>query len=111
MATVSKKTAGTKKVSAAKVNEPVKASVVKKVLAALSRAIPKFDGKDGWGLAPGIVRLNPLPVGYRIGSRFQMLKNEENRVGGKKSVFKGTAKAPTRSGTYVQAIKRAKKKS
>jgi hypothetical protein len=88
--------------------EPLKMVIKYGTSKPLAMAIPNFDNSKGkvWDLEPGLYRLNPLPVGYRIGSRFLMLKSEENRIGGKKSVFKGTAKTRTRSGTYVQAIRK-----
>jgi hypothetical protein len=89
--------------------EPLKMVMKYGTSAALARAIPKFDNSTNWDLKPGLYRLNPLPVGYRLGNRFVMFKREENRVGGKKSVFKGTAKAPTRSGTMYQVMRRKKK--
>jgi hypothetical protein len=88
--------------------EPLKMVIKYGTSSSLARAIPKYDTSTNWDLKPGLHRLNPLPVGYRLGNRFLMLKRQENRVGGKKSVFKGTAKAPTRSGTMYQIMRRKK---
>lgn len=69
----------------------------------LSRAIPVFDRPPySWNLAPGTYRLNPLPVAYRIGTRWIMYKGS----GGKRSVFKGTEKTPTREGKYHSVIRK-----
>jgi hypothetical protein len=74
--------------------------------APLARAIPKFDTDSEWNLIPGTYRLNPLPVVYRIGNRWIMVKNKGKGTGGKRSFFKGTKRAPTRSGTMYQAIRK-----
>lgn len=87
--------------------DPLKMVIKYGTSAALARAIPKFDSKKGWDLEPGLYRLNPLPVGYRLGNRWMFIKDQGKGTGGKASIFKGTAKAPTRSGTYYQAIKKA----
>jgi hypothetical protein len=87
--------------------EPLKMVIKYGTSAALARAIPKFDSKEGWNIEPGLVRLNPLPVGYRLGNRWMFIKDQGKGTGGKASTFNGTAKAPTRSGTYYQAIKKA----
>jgi len=87
--------------------EPLKMVIKYGTSRPLARAIPDFDKPGGkWDLEPSLYRLNPLPVGYRLGNRFAMFKSEEKRIGGKKDVFKGTAKTRTRSGTYVQAIRK-----
>lgn len=93
---------------------PLKMVIKYGTSAALARAIPKFDSKNknqsnatAWDLEPGLYRLNPLPVGYRLGNRWMFIKDQGKGTGGKASTFKGTSKAPTRSGTYYDAIKKA----
>jgi hypothetical protein len=68
----------------------------------LSRALAEFDRTGLWNLAYGHYTLNPLPAGYRVGTRWAWYKAS----GGKASKFKGAEKV-TRSGTYRSEIKKA----
>lgn len=68
----------------------------------LSRALEEFDRTGMWNLEYGYYTLNPLPAGYRVGTRWAWYKGS----GGKASKFKGAGKV-TRSGTYRSAIKKA----
>lgn len=68
----------------------------------LSRALAEFDRTGLWNLKPGYYVLNPLPAGYRVGTRWAWY----NAGGGNADKFKGTSKV-TRSGTYRSAIKKA----
>ncbi|NDD54933.1 hypothetical protein EBZ39_13895 [bacterium] len=69
----------------------------------LAHAIPVFDRPPYvWNLKPGTYRLKPLPVSYRIGTRWIMYKG----TGGKRSTFKGTEKSPTREGKYHSLIRK-----
>jgi len=67
----------------------------------LARALEEFDRTGVWNLEYGYYTLNPLPAGYRVGTRWAWYKGS----GGKADKFKGTNKA-TRSGTYRSAIKK-----
>lgn len=66
----------------------------------LARALEEFDRTGSWNLEYGYYTLNPLPAGYRVGTRWAWYKGS----GGKASKFKGTKKV-TRKGTYRSEIK------
>jgi hypothetical protein len=69
----------------------------------LAKALDVYDRTGHWQLQPGYYVLKPLPAGYRVGTRWKWYKGS----GGKASKFKGMSRsAPTRSGTYLGAIRK-----
>lgn len=70
----------------------------------LAKALEVYDRTGRWQLQPGYYVLKPLPAGYRVGTRWKWYKGS----GGTASKYKGMSRAaPTRSGNYLGAIKKA----
>lgn len=68
----------------------------------LAKALLIYDKTGRWILQEGYYVLKPLPANYRVGTRWAWYKGS----GGKASKYKGMLRAsPTRSGTYLGAIR------